>query len=400
MTDYPRGRGMTVMELKQWLSTNTRDLSKTVLGYSHDEQLNAVRLYFVPISGYEAAYDKLVALGLEYNIEKPWTTDEGARVEGELRIANFHEHDLGATSVEKFGKQLIYYAPQWFDSIGVILVDLVGFTTESSSSQLQLLRQLDFALDTALEESRDQLDGSNVEILEWARASTGDGYFVFPVEPSPVANVRLLRALLVFATTMRRLGIEIRAAYTVGKCFTFYRYDSAEVEKAGEEKLSKAPLNLIGPASNELARVLIRGHPNQFLITEPGVEYLAAQGEVVLQRLLLGSELALIPPPYREHLFQYMQGMGNAYGEALAPRWITRLITLFLSLWGSGVPSDGVATAAFSPPDVMRLHGKHENEEFLVYNLTGTTMDGHTKVNLGLHEDKTTLFEQVYFTTP
>lgn len=377
------------MELRQWLNANLRITEQMVLGYTQHPKSSIITLYMVPSTDFASALRDLQDYDLQYEIPAKWQKAPP--------IDLCKVHDLSQIKlppaykdIAAFQKQLVYFAPILHSKIAVFLVDLVGFSIESSEDQLQLLQQLDYALDHALELSHLRSE------MHVGKASTGDGYYVFPVVPTPESNVRLFRAMLMLALTCRVEKLDIRLSGTVGTSFTFYRYDSYEAEQYDASKPSITALNIIGDASNELVRIISVVQPNQLVIAEPMIRYIARQGLDGLRHFIFPSEWEKVNEDHRINIEYRQKGGGISKAEDADVHWIAYISELLYSLIGTGKSMDKGTRIWFHPQQPLRIVGKHD-VEYDVYNFVGTVNLCGTVLSLGLREDMTRMFSEARF---
>ena len=165
-----------------------------------------------------------------------------------------------------------YASARWLER-GVALVDICGFTKQSSREQLCDLLSLNYALNTALRRlrkasmaSRDK--GGPTFALRFQRSTTGDGYYIwneFWGRHGDAAVLALLLQTLAILEGRRmepREGlVRVSAAFTVGE---IYKFSDRGIHYA------RHPVGeyIVGPATNDIARILGAAQPGQLLIQD------------------------------------------------------------------------------------------------------------------------------------
>lgn len=219
-------------------------------------------------------------------------------------IFRTHQFELaGQIDPRIIGREAQFEGPALYQSKGFALVDITGFSILQSSDQLAYLISLENALESSIRRCRPLFNSLNVEPT-FRRASTGDGYYFWHSDiggNADVATFLVLVCTMGFVESRRLLGgfgMRLKGAFTVGSAFTFsFRTEEASVQQ-----------NAIGPATNELARLISAAKPSQVLIKDfkkadesgnvtltPSV--LAAETVSLLHQEGLGSSALTFDPP-------------------------------------------------------------------------------------------------------
>lgn len=142
----------------------------------------------------------------------------------------------------------------------VALLDIVGFSLRTPFEQVAMLNSLSYSVNSACR----QLLSRNVEI-DFARTTTGDGFYLWNRTRSLEANIALYKLLMLILTdnaVARRKANgfpvpALRAALHVGEHYEFYQV----------EGLNPTPFSyIVGHVTIELARMLAGALPGQILI--------------------------------------------------------------------------------------------------------------------------------------
>ncbi|MGI9246807.1 MAG: hypothetical protein ACR2I8_08935, partial [Steroidobacteraceae bacterium] len=142
----------------------------------------------------------------------------------------------------------------------VMLLDAVGFTLHTPLEQVAMLNSLSYSVNSAYR----QLISEDVQI-NFARSSTGDGFYIWNRSCAPEANVALYKLLmLVLADNAlaRRKATrfpvpQLRAAFHVGEHYEFY-----QVEALNPTTFSY----IVGRVTIDLSRMIEKAMPGQILL--------------------------------------------------------------------------------------------------------------------------------------
>lgn len=152
------------------------------------------------------------------------------------------------------------YGINYVDSRAVTLFDIVGFSLLTPFEQMTQLNSLSYSLNSAHAKMLEQ----NVEI-DFARSSSGDGFYVWNRDQGLEANVNLYHFMhIVLADNAIARGKSIsnavpqlRACFHVGSCYEFHQ----------AEGLNPTIHNfIVGDVTIELARMIEAAMPGQILV--------------------------------------------------------------------------------------------------------------------------------------
>ncbi len=144
----------------------------------------------------------------------------------------------------------------------VALIDAVGFSLYSPIQQVTQLNSLSFSANSAYS----KLLSKDIDIA-FARSTTGDGFYLWNRSTGIDANLELFQFLvLILADNAIALSKarnhsvpRLRACFHVGSHYEFYQ----------EEALSPTRFSyLVGDVTIELARMIDKARPGQFLVGE------------------------------------------------------------------------------------------------------------------------------------
>jgi len=142
----------------------------------------------------------------------------------------------------------------------VMLLDAVGFSLHAPLEQVAMLNSLSYSVNSAYR----QLISEDVQI-NFARSSTGDGFYVWNRARTPDANIALYKLMMlvladnaVARSKARRFPVpKLRAAFHVGE-----HYEFCQVEALNPTTFSY----IVGHVTIELARILEHAQPGQILL--------------------------------------------------------------------------------------------------------------------------------------
>jgi class 3 adenylate cyclase len=180
-------------------------------------------------------------------------------------------------SVEQIIKR---YGISYVSSRAVLLFDIADFSLYSPFEQASQLNSLSYSLNSAY----NKLLTKGIEI-NFARTTTGDGYYVWNRDLSAVANQDLLHFLLLVIAdnTMAREASKgntvpvVRTAYHIGSHYELY-----QAEGVNPTVFSY----IVGDVTIELARMVDLAQPGQIFVGDFQVEMLASaeDGESTVAR--------------------------------------------------------------------------------------------------------------------
>jgi hypothetical protein len=142
----------------------------------------------------------------------------------------------------------------------VVLLDAVGFSMQMPLDQMATLNSLSYSVNSAYA----QLLSKNINI-DFARTTTGDGFYIWNRETTADANTELYRLMMMIladnAAAQRKARSpwvpKLRAAFHVGE-----HYEFQQVEGLSPTSFSY----IVGQVTVDLARMLERALPGQILL--------------------------------------------------------------------------------------------------------------------------------------
>jgi len=149
----------------------------------------------------------------------------------------------------------------------VVLLDAVGFSLRSPLEQVAMLNSMSYSVNSA----HSQLLSEHVHI-NFARTTTGDGFYIWNRARSLVANLALYQLMMliladnaVAATKAKRFPVpQLRAAFHVGEHYEFYQVEGLNPSTFGY---------IVGQVTIELARMVEKALPGQILIGDFQTEW-------------------------------------------------------------------------------------------------------------------------------
>lgn len=148
----------------------------------------------------------------------------------------------------------------------VVLLDAVEFSLRSPLEQVAMLNSLAYSVNSA----HQQLLSKDIHI-NFARTTTGDGFYIWNRSKSFDANIELYKlAMMILAdnavaqSKARRSWVpRLRAAFHVGECYEFY-----QVEALNPTTFSY----IVGQVTIDLSRMIEKALPSQILVGEFEIE--------------------------------------------------------------------------------------------------------------------------------
>lgn len=142
----------------------------------------------------------------------------------------------------------------------VMLLDIVGFSLRPPLDQMAMLNSLAYSVNSGY----GQLLSKDIKI-DFARTTTGDGFYIWNRETSAGANTELFKLLMMIladnAVAQRKARTswvpKLRAAFHVGE-----HYEFQQVEGLNPTTFSY----IVGQVTVDLARIVERARPNQILL--------------------------------------------------------------------------------------------------------------------------------------
>jgi hypothetical protein len=154
----------------------------------------------------------------------------------------------------------------------VLLLDAVGFSLHTPLEQVAMLNSLSYSVNSAYR----QLISEDVQI-NFARSSTGDGFYIWNRAHTPEANVALYKLMMliladnaVARSKAKQFPVpQLRAAFHVGEHYEFY-----QVEALNPTTFSY----IVGHVTIELSRMIEKARPGQILLGDFAIEARNADG--------------------------------------------------------------------------------------------------------------------------
>ena len=154
------------------------------------------------------------------------------------------------------------YSISFVPNRAVALFDIVGFSLLSPFEQMTQLNSLSHSLNSAHSKMYDKNMGIN-----FARSSTGDGFYIWNRELGNTANTHLYHfmhlALADNAIARRKAHGRtvplLRACFHIGGCYEFYQAEGLNPTIQSD---------IVGDVTIELARMIERALPGQILVGE------------------------------------------------------------------------------------------------------------------------------------
>jgi len=170
--------------------------------------------------------------------------------------------DSGADLLDAAESLIKRYSISYVASRAALLFDIVDFSLYTPFEQTSQLNSLSYSLNSAY----NKLLKKNISV-DFARTTTGDGFYVWHRDPGPRANVELFQFMLLVVADnaiARRKASEmshtvplLRTAFHIGSHFEFY-----QVEGVNPTLHSY----IVGDVTIELARMVDIAHPGQIFI--------------------------------------------------------------------------------------------------------------------------------------
>jgi hypothetical protein len=365
-------------DVRQRIREALKNADHSIIGYLTDDSCDRATIVQIETSRFDAAIEKLAAVGIPFIPQHPLRPDEVKQLEAAVQplyFSKLDDIDLGT-----FREQIKYFVPSYWRGLGVALVDLVGFSTRPMATQLRLLKQLEEAIEFA--DRKSKLLYPDLDLSEIARASTGDGYYLFPFQPDPDSNRRVLALLFLLAAKARQMGLEIKSAFTLDECFVFYRFDGDEVLNQPGVRPSKTSVNLIGAASNKLARMIEKSVSEQILLSNEYFDYLKACH-------VAREEVGFAPKSL------HSRPIGGYGGSSLKSIIYPQLIDILNRINGTKVIQWG-HIELFSPSQPILIRDKHGDLHF-VWNFRSGVSLGEAAVGIGVVGADVTSIDSMQF---
>jgi hypothetical protein len=159
----------------------------------------------------------------------------------------------------------------------VVLLDAVGFTLRTPLEQVAMLNSLSYSVNSAYR----QLMSKDVEI-NFARTSTGDGFYIWNRARTLDADIALYQLMMLILTDnavaqrkAKRFPVpRLRTAFHVGEHYEFYQVEALNPTTFGY---------IVGQVTVDLSRMIGAALPGQILLGAFNLE-VAADGAVGTSR--------------------------------------------------------------------------------------------------------------------
>jgi len=175
-----------------------------------------------------------------------------------IKLPNdFNEYPVADALVDNVLKR---YSISYIEDRAVALFDIDGFTRYSAFDQVTLLNSLAYSINSAHE----KMLRRNIR-MDFARSTTGDGFYVWNRESGLNANINLyhLMHIILADNAIARMKSDstlipsIKTAFHIGDCYEFYQ----------TEGLSQTSYSyIVGDVTIELARLIEHAKAGQILV--------------------------------------------------------------------------------------------------------------------------------------
>jgi hypothetical protein len=182
----------------------------------------------------------------------------------EIINVNFRiEYDL---DIELISSLVRRYSVSLVRGRAVVLLDAVEFTLRSPLDQVAMLNSLAYSVNSAY----GQLLQKNIKI-NFARTTTGDGFYIWNRGTTPEANIELYKLMMMIladnAVAQRKARSswvpKLRAAFHIGEHYEFH-----QVEGLNPTTFSY----IVGQVTIDLSRMIERAVPGQILIGDFSIQ--------------------------------------------------------------------------------------------------------------------------------
>jgi len=165
------------------------------------------------------------------------------------------------------------YSPSYVENRAVALIDIVKFSLHTPLEQMTFLNSLVYSFNSA----HSKLLQKRIDV-DFARSTTGDGFYIWNRDTGPQANLHLYHMLQLaladnaIAQSKGTTAPRLKAAFHIGNCYEFFQY----------EALQPTPFNyIVGDVTIDLARLIEAARPGQILIGNFRTEFLDPNDENV-----------------------------------------------------------------------------------------------------------------------
>lgn len=188
------------------------------------------------------------------------------------RVSRLDLGALGASCDALVTRLVTRYGVSLVRERAVVLLDAVGFSLRSPLEQVAMLNSLSYSVNSAYR----QLLSKDVEI-NFARTTTGDGFYIWNRARSIDANIALYKLMMLILTDnavaqrkAKRFPVpKLRAAFHVGEHYEFYQVEALNPTTFGY---------IVGQVTIELSRIVERALPGQILMGDFGIDVNGGDG--------------------------------------------------------------------------------------------------------------------------
>ena len=162
----------------------------------------------------------------------------------------------------------------------VVLLDIVGFSLRSPLEQVAMLNSLSYSVNSAY----GQLTSKDI-LINFARTTTGDGFYIWNRARTRDANIALYKLMMLIladnAVAHKKAKDfpvpKLRTAFHIGEHYEFYQVEALNPTTFGY---------IVGPVTIELARMVAKARPEQIVIGDFRVKSVGDSEEVGATRFV------------------------------------------------------------------------------------------------------------------
>lgn len=177
--------------------------------------------------------------------------------------------------IERINEMVRRYSVSLVRDRAVVLLDAVEFSLQPPLDQMAMLNSLSFSVNSAYR----QLLSKEIDV-NFARTTTGDGFYIWNRATNPGANVELYKLMMLIladnAVAQRKARSEwvpkLRAAFHVGEHYEFH-----QVEGLNPTTFSY----IVGQVTVDLARMVEKSLPGQILLGDFTFDNKARPGQPI-----------------------------------------------------------------------------------------------------------------------
>lgn len=156
----------------------------------------------------------------------------------------------------------------------VLLLDITGFSLGSPLEQVAMLNSLSYSINSAYS----QLLSENVRI-NFARTTTGDGFYIWNRARTMAANLALFQLMMliladnaVASAKAKRFPVpKLRAAFHIGEHYEFYQVEALNPTSFGY---------IVGQVTIDLSRMIEKALPGQIMLGDFLTQWREPSGEM------------------------------------------------------------------------------------------------------------------------